>query len=311
MKTAGVFLTRKCNMNCSYCNVPNFKTAELSVDEWKDAIDIMVGLGVKKINFLGGEPTIYRGFLDLISYLIDSYDLELSFTTNGTNYNICKELIQKYKKKVGIGVSIDNLDLSKSISPTKVKKELEFIEKLENEGLLKDAKLTCYIVLNKTNLNSIVAQIKMLGEKGIRSYILPYHWDVNNDFVHRKSEHLNAFDSEESYNDLKITLEQLRQIKDEFDYIVNSRSFFDEIEKHIMKLDRHCNGLHELRVNCDGRLMCCCDKNGKVNQYFNIFDLKDSEKLNDFLIMREEDTVGCSGCLWPSVYESELRDKNG
>ena len=58
MRTAGVFITRRCNLRCPYCNVPNLNTPELTFEQWIKAIKILEKLNVNKIHFLGGEPTL-------------------------------------------------------------------------------------------------------------------------------------------------------------------------------------------------------------------------------------------------------------
>ena len=72
-----------------------------------------------------------------------------------------------------------------------------------------------------------------------------------------------------------------------------------------MSLDWKCEGLSELRVDSDGKMVCCCDNVGKVNENFTIFDLKDPEKLQAFFKIRGEDARKCKGCLWPSSFEAE------
>jgi len=49
--TAGVILTRKCNLHCKYCAIPDRRANELSTEKWFEAIDVIASLGIKKINF--------------------------------------------------------------------------------------------------------------------------------------------------------------------------------------------------------------------------------------------------------------------
>ena len=48
-------------------------------------------------------------------------------------------------------------------------------------------------------------------------------------------------------------------------------------------LDWKCNGLSELRIDSDGRMVCCCDYVGKVNELYSIFDLDDPTNLEKFI----------------------------
>lgn len=87
--------------------------------------------------------------------------------------------------------------------------------------------------------------------------------------------------------------------------IKNSVEYLETSKKYIKNLNWKCNGLSELRIDSDGKLVCCCDKIGNVNNSFSIFDLP--EKLNDFYFEREKDAKNCKGCLWPSSFEAELK----
>ena len=89
------------------------------------------------------------------------------------------------------------------------------------------------------------------------------------------------------------------------DKIKNSIDFLEASKKHIMNLDWKCNGLSELRIDSDGKLVCCCDKIGEVNKKFTIFDLEDG--VEEFFKEREKDAKNCTGCLWPSSFEAELK----
>ena len=66
---AYLFVTRNCNLACTYCHV-NRKacekmgmqgaSVEMSSDELKEAIDKLYSLGTRYISFFGGEPTLRR-----------------------------------------------------------------------------------------------------------------------------------------------------------------------------------------------------------------------------------------------------------
>lgn len=49
MKTAGIFITKRCNLRCPYCNVPKQNHSELTYEEWIKAIQILEKLEVKDL----------------------------------------------------------------------------------------------------------------------------------------------------------------------------------------------------------------------------------------------------------------------
>jgi molybdenum cofactor biosynthesis enzyme MoaA len=306
--TAGIWITRRCNFRCSYCNVPKTDFEELEISEWIDAVDIIKKLGVKKIVLLGGEVTLYKDLVKMVDYILNSSKLECALTTNAfKNYEIVKKLIKTGLKN--IAVSIDTFNLTKSISQIKSESSIELIKKLEEDGLINSINLKCYTVVSKNNINELEDFIKNMTKRRINIYLIPYHWGNEGHFEHRKNMDKFAFATEEDIENYKKVIDKIIILKKKGYLVDNSEEYLLETKKHIKKLSWRCEGLSELRVDSDGSLLCCCDKKGKVNNNFSIFDLGDEDKIKDFLKMRSEDSEPCSGCLWPSSFESE-RIKN-
>ena len=298
----GIRLTRKCNMKCMYCNIQSTAREELDIIEWKKAIDIIKKLGAKEIVILGGEPTTYPNVVELVSYISKDANLACNLTTNAyENFETVKKLLDAGLNS--IGVSIDNLDLKNSISPIKAKNGLKLINYLQDNYEMPN--ITNYTVLNKKNVNSILELIKYMDNIGVNTYILPFHWGNENSFEHRKNNDLFAFVTQEDLNKYNEVIDKIINLKKNGYKIKNSVEFLEETKKHIAKLDWKCNGLSELRIDSDGKLACCCDKLGNVNNNFTIFDLEN--RLEEFYIEREKDACNCKGCLWPSSFEAELK----
>lgn len=69
-------LTYQCNHNCKFCSCPWYapdskypKGDELSVDEWKKAIDILYSNGVESFSISGGECLLKDGLEDILRYI--------------------------------------------------------------------------------------------------------------------------------------------------------------------------------------------------------------------------------------------------
>lgn len=303
--TAGVILTRRCNLHCKYCAIPDRISEDMQTSDWLTAIDILGSLGIKKINFIGGETTLYKGIREVISHTLSSQINYCSLITNGIKgFDVIRDLINIGLQNVSF--SLDTLNIEKSISPIKARAGINLIEALECNNLLKKIKLTAYCVINRTNLETIPELVKYLTDKGITIYFLPYHWNKEEGFEHRKQDYGLSLKKDEK---LRSLLDNLISMKKQGFLIANSLDFFSMIYWHIEKLDWHCSYLSELRVDADGKLMCCCDKRGNVNNKFTIFDLKDENKFQQFLEDRKKDAKICNGCLWPSSFEAELLNK--
>jgi molybdenum cofactor biosynthesis enzyme MoaA len=82
-------LTERCNLRCTYCmplNGVELSSPEklMSFEEQKRAITIFSTLGMTKIRFTGGEPTLNKNLPELIRHArLDSGVQSAGITTNG------------------------------------------------------------------------------------------------------------------------------------------------------------------------------------------------------------------------------------
>ncbi|OGJ16895.1 hypothetical protein A3K73_00450 [Candidatus Pacearchaeota archaeon RBG_13_36_9] len=97
----GVFLslTDKCNLDCKYCYQGSSPTLnsdnELKKEEWIRLIKELKKLKVKKIRFVGGEPFLYKHFLEILDYS-NKEGFKIKVFTNGILLD--KQLIRKVKE---------------------------------------------------------------------------------------------------------------------------------------------------------------------------------------------------------------------
>ena len=75
-------LTNVCDLRCGYCYAPKNKS-ELDLNKLKSWIKELDQNGCLGIGFGGGEPTIYKNFVELCRYTSENTDLAVSFTTHG------------------------------------------------------------------------------------------------------------------------------------------------------------------------------------------------------------------------------------
>jgi len=76
-------LTYRCNNDCSHCyNARSRRYPEMSIDQWKQAIDNIWDLRIPHIVFTGGEPTLYKGLPELVQYA-EHTGLITGLNTNG------------------------------------------------------------------------------------------------------------------------------------------------------------------------------------------------------------------------------------
>ncbi|MBI2786009.1 MAG: radical SAM protein, partial [Legionella longbeachae] len=83
-------LTDVCNFRCQYC-LPNGYRGELSsrksfltLAEIGNLMSALNELGVKKVRLTGGEPTLRRDFIDILTLISNRDGIDtIALTTNG------------------------------------------------------------------------------------------------------------------------------------------------------------------------------------------------------------------------------------
>lgn len=146
-----------CNLACKMCNAQaSSKIASqhvkwgkeedkkyLGVDwtqnenVWNKFLKELLNMKLKNIHFMGGETILTKRFHDFLNFMITNkrFDLNFSFVTNGTTFDI--ELVKKLKlfQRVGIEVSIETTTDHNSYSRqgTNTKEVLKNIKKYNRE----------------------------------------------------------------------------------------------------------------------------------------------------------------------------------
>lgn len=102
-------VNRACNLGCKWCYAQETNSANnMDVFVAKRLTDISVEIGVKNIKLIGGEPTIYPHFFEILEYLM-SKDVSIVIVTNGiklANRDFCLALKGYNYPKLHLGISI-------------------------------------------------------------------------------------------------------------------------------------------------------------------------------------------------------------
>ncbi|WP_266170991.1 radical SAM/SPASM domain-containing protein [Dyella subtropica] len=84
-------LTARCNLECVHCYADSGPKRPLSegmnLADWFDALDQAAALGCKKVQFIGGEPTLYPGLPALIGHARKLGYEHVCVYTNGTHFS--------------------------------------------------------------------------------------------------------------------------------------------------------------------------------------------------------------------------------
>lgn len=133
-----VSVTKRCNLNCSYCGACKTDEKELTPEQIERIVKCFASLGFTKVRLTGGEPLVRQDITEIAERIsrIDTIK-KLAITTNGINLGpMAVEL-----KKAGVNavnISLDTTDPVQFIALTganKLDKVFYGIEECERVGL--------------------------------------------------------------------------------------------------------------------------------------------------------------------------------
>jgi len=115
-------VTDRCNYKCLQCACWRFEDQdELSIDQWKAAFrSLKKFLGSYRVQFVGGEPFVKRGFLDLLEFCREE-SIDFGVITNGSAF-ASDRLVERFVKvgllKVEISVDGPSPEIHDSLRGT-------------------------------------------------------------------------------------------------------------------------------------------------------------------------------------------------
>ena len=101
-------ITQRCNYKCKFCFSQNLDREVTSLEKAEEILQYLRRIGMKKINFVGGEPTLHPLFFETVK-LAKAKGFVVSVVSNG--YYLNRDIICQLKPFVDwIGLSIDSAD---------------------------------------------------------------------------------------------------------------------------------------------------------------------------------------------------------
>ncbi|MBI5223569.1 radical SAM protein [Candidatus Micrarchaeota archaeon] len=165
-------LTPKCNLQCIHCYadsglyVPSKQM--MCYEDWRSILENAFGLGCKKVQFIGGEPTLYPYLSNLIA---DARNIGYEFIevfTNGTLLNsLLMETFQKFRVNLAFSVYASNADIHDAITLQKGSflKTISGIRQAIDYGL----SIRVGIIVMQLNSNDIKKAVTYLKNLGVLS----------------------------------------------------------------------------------------------------------------------------------------------
>eukprot|EP01087_Luapelamoeba_hula_P008837 TRINITY_DN2242_c0_g1_i1.p1 TRINITY_DN2242_c0_g1~~TRINITY_DN2242_c0_g1_i1.p1 ORF type:complete len:382 (-),score=88.77 TRINITY_DN2242_c0_g1_i1:30-1082(-) len=107
--------TRVCNYSCGFCFHTSKDDHKIPLAEAKRGLAMLRDEGMKKINFAGGEPFLYPGYLGkLVQFCKKDLSIAVSIVSNGSL--IKRRWFEKYGEYLDIlAISVDSFDESVNV----------------------------------------------------------------------------------------------------------------------------------------------------------------------------------------------------
>lgn len=165
-RQVSIALTNLCNLSCTHCYAPK-SSSELDLSTLQQWLVELDKNGCFGVGFGGGEPTLYKGFVELCEFGSRETELAITFTTHG--HTLTEKLIGKLKGCVHfIRVSMDGVGGNyESIRGKK------FTDLLHSLSLLQDQiSYGINYVVNATTINDLDRAVAICEKFGASELLL-------------------------------------------------------------------------------------------------------------------------------------------
>ncbi len=296
-----LYVTRKCNLKCSYCFVVEPGRKELNTEDMKKVIDHLHYLGTRCISFFGGEPTIRRDLLELIEYA-NKKRILTHITTNGSF------LTQDYIDKLGkADLDVINLSVDSVFEFNESKKDYtrcrEVLSHLLEARKKYGFEINVNLVLTAKNVDITIQTLRLINSFNVPMSIGLIAGNTYNNLPVDGS--LYFFKKDDKEKLLKVC-DEIKQLKKQGFNIIEPEQYFEDIKKfvnHELK-DWYCSaGEYYFSIDCDGKFQLCA---GSKTQDISIFDV-DRDYYKKFKELRETSFKSCKKiCLANCLYDTSF-----
>lgn len=164
-------LTYYCNSKCNWCyakDMVNLKHSHIPFKLAKKIIKLLSIIGIKELNLIGGEPTLYPHFFDIIKFC-NECGIMVSITTNGRRLSDLKfvdKLIKSNIREIVISIECHKPEIHDKITNSKSSFEQTFNGIQNCMDVCLPFKLNT--VVSKSNKNHLMEFLTFFDNMGIK-----------------------------------------------------------------------------------------------------------------------------------------------
>lgn len=270
-----ISVTERCNLRCLYCmpeeGVPLSPQRELlTTPEIIMLSSVFVSQGVTKIRLTGGEPTVRRDIVPLMTQLgaLRPHGLkELCLTTNGISLHRKLDAMVE-AGLTGINLSLDTLDpwqfqiMTRRNGFEAVRKSIDRILELNRLGANIKLKINC-VVMRGRNDREIIPFVEMTRDTDLEVRFIEYmpfdgnKWNEGKMFSY--AEMLDLIRAEHP------DLERVRGHKNDTSKTWKVPGFAGRVGFITSMTHNFCGTCNRLRITSDGNLKVCLFGNAEVS----------------------------------------------
>ena len=270
-----VSVTKRCNLNCSYCGAGKEKEeGELSAEQIEKIVKAFVDCGITKVRLTGGEPLVRKDICDIAQRIsrIDGIK-KLALTTNGIRL---KELAKPLKDAgvTAINISLDTTDEEQYKMLTGydgLKKVFEGIDECERTGL-SPIRLNAVLIRGQ-NDSSAESLIDIAKERKIDVRfieLMPFSDDGENERLVIKGEEILR-----QFPFLKPVSSDGTDFEKSVARYYEAENFKGRIGFITPISDKFCSECNRIRLLSDGKVKVCLGN----NEVIDLMDVINDEEL--------------------------------
>ncbi len=257
-----VSVTKRCNLNCSYCGAQNEKEYdELTVGEIEKIVKAFAFSGINKVRLTGGEPLVRKDICDIAEKIsrIDAIK-KLALTTNGIKL---KEYAGPLKKAgvTAVNISLDTTDKEQFRSITGydgLAKVFEGIDECERVGL-SPLRINAVLIRGQ-NENAAENLINIAKDRKIDVRfieLMPFSTDGENEKLVVKADEILA-----DFPFLKPVIAKGSSFEKSVARYYEGDGFKGRIGFITPISDKFCSECNRIRILSDGKVKAClgCDE---------------------------------------------------
>lgn len=328
-------ITNHCDNGCEGCNTYKFPEKEsISYMMAIETVNILAKIGIKRLEFIGGEPTLYPHLTGLIKYINDVWLIDrFMVLTNGLNTEKLEELKPHLSLKGGLVVSINYPEwqcdylISQGQDTGMARKSLAGWKTIKEYSKHCLVRVNC--VINRMNVNTFpeVAR-EVISQGGIFSFCpmlykrQRFNSGVNLTF---RSDVIGRALLKENKRALEKSILEIKKLKEKYpDKIAPSIEYIEFLinacknpgDKY--SIDCRDLGIPYIRLSSftgitrDGRydsvlLRACSDVLGKKMNKITVLDLLNPEIRNNLgeIYQSDDEVKKCQeneGCMWSVTF---------